>query len=488
MTASRLRGAAVAVLLGGPTALAFRSGGFFDEPRIVAGLVALVLVTIVALTPGPVLPRSAPGRVALAGLVGLAAWTLASWSWTPLEGPAQDDLQRLVLYAAVFVAAIALLRGDAARDALEPALAGGALLVVAYGLSERLLPGLIELHRSTSAGGRLEQPLTYWNAMGALAATGLVLCARMAGDPTRSERLRELAAVAAAPLGAGVYLSYSRGALLALAAGLGLLLILTPRREQARAVALCLATASVASLAAGGLRGVRAFAGSSSTREAQGIALLALLALLAGWAVLASRWLRREEVSGRLETATLRLAVSRRWLVAGALVVLLAGVAATAAVERPRANTPAYGASAQRLGSTESNRYAYWKVAVKAFAHHPVQGLGSGGFRVEWRRERKIADPAIDAHSLYLETAAELGLVGLLLLAAFVLGTGAAALEARRRAPAATAGLLAALSVLALHAGLDWDWEMPALALVAIVLAGALVATAEEPELRTPAD
>ena len=37
-------------------------------------------------------------------------------------------------------------------------------------------------HPQRSAAGRLDQPLTYWNATGALAALGLVLCARVAGD------------------------------------------------------------------------------------------------------------------------------------------------------------------------------------------------------------------------------------------------------------------------------------------------------------------
>ena len=41
-------------------------------------------------------------------------------------------------------------------------------------------------------------------------------------------------------------------------------------------------------------------------------------------------------------------------------------------------------------------------------------------------------------------------------------------LAASARLPAATA----ALSVWALHAAVDWDWEMPALTLVAIVLGG----------------
>ena len=96
---------------------------------------------------------------------------------------------------------------------------------------------MLHFPRSISAQGRLEQPLTYWNAMGELAALGFVLCAR-------AGRRREPAAAAAgarrppraAPLGMGLYLSFSRGALFACAAGLVALVVLAPRREQLRAL------------------------------------------------------------------------------------------------------------------------------------------------------------------------------------------------------------------------------------------------------------
>jgi hypothetical protein len=42
-----------------------------------------------------------------------------------------------------------------------------------------------------------------------------------------------------------------------------------------------------------------------------------------------------------------------------------------------------------------------------------------------------------------------------------------------RRSPQA-AGAIAALVTYAVHAGLDWDWELPALTLVALVLAARL--------------
>jgi hypothetical protein len=58
--------------------------------------------------------------------------------------------------------------------------------------------------------------------------------------------------------------------------------------------------------------------------------------------------------------------------------------------------------------------------------------------------------------------------------------------RARRRVPALTVGAIAGLATWAVHAGVDWDWEMPALTLVAVLLAGLLLAAAEEDGRRRP--
>ena len=162
-----------------------------------------------------------------------------------------------------------------------------------------------------------------------------------------------------------------------------------------------------------------------------------------------------------------------RALAAGALLLALAATAlAVTQVER-RGGKDAPEATPGRLASVQSNRYAYWKVALRTFGDHPVAGVGSGGFQAEWLRERPFREPVRDAHSLYIETPAELGLVGLALLLTLL---GAVAVAARR-AGRALAGPVAALAAFALHAGVDWDWELPALTLVALVLAGLVLAT-----------
>ena len=200
-----------------PTVLAFFSGGFFDEPRIIAGLASWMLVLVAAFASETPLPRSDAGRVALLGLALLCVWVALSLLWAPVGSQAQDDLQRMVLYVGFFVAAAAFLRPGVVRSLLEPALALAAFIPVAYALSERLLPGLVELERSGSAAGRLEQPFTYWNAAGIAAAVGFLLATRVAGDPRRPRSVRAILAASAVPLGLGVYLSFARGALAALA-------------------------------------------------------------------------------------------------------------------------------------------------------------------------------------------------------------------------------------------------------------------------------
>jgi hypothetical protein len=46
--------------------------------------------------------------------------------------------------------------------------------------------------------------------------------------------------------------------------------------------------------------------------------------------------------------------------------------------------------------------------------------------------------------------------------------------------PRASAGVAAGLAAWAIHAGLDWDWEMPALSLLALLLGAAAIGWSEE--------
>jgi O-antigen ligase len=443
--------AAAPVLLA-PAALAFFSGGYFDQARLWAAAAAWLLVALLAVMPGARLdPGSPPARLALAGLAALTAWTGLSILWAPVAGPAVDGFQRGLLYLGALTAAVPLLRLSAAARATEPVLLAGCALVACYALSERLIPGVGPFEPSQLAGDRLNQPLTYWNALGAWCAIGLVLAAGVAADPRRPRALRAGAAVTAAPLGLALYLTFSRGAIGTAALGLLALIALAPDRRTLRAAIVVAAGAAVPVLATVPLGSVTESGGAGG----EGPAMVAVLLAAAAAAGLAAT---------RLGEGAPSPALRRTALVAAAAAVVAVFVAAS--VERSPAPE---GSDPGRLASAQSNRYAYWDVAVGAFAHHPLVGTGSGGFSVEWLRERTIDESVRDVHSLYLETATELGLVGVLLLAAFLAGAVGVAARARGEA-----GAVAALAAYALHAGLDWDWEMPAVTLLAVVLLASL--------------
>jgi O-antigen ligase len=194
--------------------------------------------------------------------------------------------------------------------------------------------------------------------------------------------------------------------------------------------------------------------------EAEAGAGAAMLAVVVGLAAACAF------AASRIDSA--RPVAYLRPLAAAALVAALA-----VTILSVRSGTPTTGS--ERLVSAQSNRYDYWRVAVATFADHPLNGIGTGSFRVEWLLRRDRDESVRDAHSLYLETAAELGIIGLAALAVFLFGIVSMA----RSSPGA-GGAIGALAVYAVHAGLDWDWEMPALTLVALTLAARL-ATADAP-------
>jgi O-antigen ligase/polysaccharide polymerase Wzy-like membrane protein len=464
-----------AALIAGPIALAFFSGGFFDRPRNIALLVAGVVlaVLVVAAPAGQLVPSHPAARVALVAAAAYAAWIGLSATWAPVRDYASDDAERALLYATVLAASAIAFRDRRAARALEPLAAAGTVIVIGYGLAGRLVPGIVTEHPQRSAVGRLDQPLTYWNATGALAAIGLVLCARVIGDRDRPPALRAGAAAAAVPLGMGCYLSFSRGALAALAGGLLTLVVLAPTFGQLRAALLVAVAGATGAIAAAASPAVRALDGSAATREREGAIVLAVALALMALAALAAHL-----EQARLPDRPLPLPRWAGWAALAAIVALL--VVPIAAAGGKQQAPPATGATNQRFASLGSNRYGYWRIAIDTGLDHPLAGVGASGFRVAWLEHRDVDENVRDAHSLELETFAELGLVGVALLAALLGAVALSARAAHRVDPALAAGPAAALTAWAFHSAIDWDWEMPALTLVAVVLAGALLAVRAE--------
>ena len=135
------------------------------------------------------------------------------------------------------------------------------------------------------------------------------------------------------------------------------------------------------------------------------------------------------------------------------------------------------GQNRRLLSLSGNSRAQYWHVAWREYREHPWLGTGAGSFQRHWLRLRPAELPVLDAHSLYLETLAELGPVGLALLAAALTLPLVASVLARDD-PVAVPALGGYVAYL-VHAAQDWDWELPAVTLAGLVCAAALLVLAE---------
>ena len=460
---------AAVALLAAPAVIAFFSGGLQVRSVAAMAMVAFALFGLLAVFGRWPLVEGSWPLLALLALGGLAAWTGASVAWARASRQAVDDTDRMVAYLAVFALAVAVTRRQAIRRLVPDGLLAGVLVVALYALAGRLLPDLVSQTLTDEAGDRLHQPLTYWNAMGILMGFGIVLAVAVAGNEARPPGWRAAACAAAVPCGMACLLTFSRGAWLATFAGLAIVLVVRPRRGVMIAAALALVATVALGIALRAAPAVLELGSGESRQAAQGRLLaLAAVAVTAAVGIAFARLARGERTRGALPVPP-----AMRRAAALAVVPIALGLGAIVAFNVEQ--TEQLSTSASRVTTLKTYRGDYWRVALGSFAEHPVAGVGTGSFHVEWWRERDSDQFAYDAHSLYLETLAELGLVGALLLAGFV-ATVVLGLRRRWRAVpddpllAAAAGVLAAFAV---HAGLDWDWEVPAVSLVALILAAA---------------
>jgi O-antigen ligase len=122
-------------------------------------------------------------------------------------------------------------------------------------------------------------------------------------------------------------------------------------------------------------------------------------------------------------------------------------------------------------------RVDYWSVAWRQWHENTFLGAGAGTFARYWELE-EMPVAVLDAHSIYLETLAELGPVGLVLLLGALAVPILAALNDRDHPLTGVAA--SAYTAYLVHAGLDWDWEMPAVTVAGLLCGVALLASGRQ--------
>jgi O-antigen ligase len=468
--------------------IAWQSGGYFPSVFLAAGAVAF-FVAAALLVIHPPRPALAPRAVlAVAAVVGLAVWMGVSAGWSPVPATAVEDAQRALAYAALLGLALLAAVAVGLRRQIPWIVLATIVVIVGAGLGSRLLPDLISSPAPLpQAGFRLDYPLGYSNAYGALAAIGIVLGLGLGEDRLARPLPRAVAVAAAVPLATAVYLSLSRGAWMALAFGLVVLLLVG--RQRLALLLTMLMVAAAAALVIAFLQDYPALIDGPRPGHPLGQGGGDIVALVLGLTVIVGALqLALSAVERRHDGALPSWAGVVAAVVAGGVILVGGGIAIAdnARVERFVSRQwhdflrPA-GQSSQssRLGSTRGPRSDFYRVALNGFEAQPLRGIGSGGFEPLYVRDRRTDETARDVHSLYLEVLSELGIVGALILAAFVGATIVGMVAVRRRPGVLGAGAAAAAGAAwatwLVHAGIDWDWQMPALTLLGLMLVATLL-------------
>jgi O-antigen ligase len=465
--------------------LGFQAGGFFpDAWAPVALVLAVALALRLATVERPFAGISGWTGAALAALAVLGVWVLLSASWSDAPGRAMIEFVRLLLYGLV----LALCASAAAREGrLAWAVRGVAVAIGAVciaGLITRLRPDVWS--ETGLNAGRLDFPITYWNGMGFVAGIGVLLALHLAASSREPWWVRVPAAGLVPIAACTVYFTLSRGGIAAGVAGLVVYLLVGSSRATPGALVAIVPPTAVALSKAYGAELLISSDYADAAGRAEGREMVTTLVLCVAAAIVlrAAALLIDRLMALAPSPARLPMAVRAGAVAAVATIVLITAVAAGAPayaerqVDRFVDSGTALPDTRDRLTDVSSSgRADNWDVALAAWRTERLHGTGAGTYQNEWNTRREIDLQVIDAHSLYLETLSDLGVVGLVLLAV-ALGSLLLGLVWRLGSDdrPTIAAVLAAMTAWAIHAGADWDWELTAVSVWMFGLAGLALA------------
>jgi hypothetical protein len=475
-----LRNAAAGIAVAATVfALSYANGGFAPTTRSYAGIAAWWLLGAGAAI-GVASALAGIDRLAVAAvglLAAFAIWILISINWASDAERAFAQFNQVALYVAVLAIAVVV-----ARFVPVPVLVGGVALGIAgiavVALVSRCFPSTFGLQPGATLipalKNRLSFPLGYWNGLGIeIALAYPLLLSIMAAR--RSRLAGALAALPLPILAAVMYLTSSRGAFAAAAVGIVAFLLLTPRRWPALAAVGVAAGAGVVAVAV--LVPKKSLVnGDVDTAVGVQQGHHAALGIGIACVVTALVWTGLVELGKRIPTPSRRVGQAT----AAALVILVVAVIVAA---HPIAKFDAFkskpptGSSQDTLdhllNTSGSGRWQFWGAALSQFRAHPLNGGGAGSWEAWWLQHGSLKVFSEFAHSLYLEALGELGIVGLLLIGAFVIVAVVGAIRsAFLLESASVAGAAACGIAFFAAAAYDWVWQLAGIAVVGVAMLG----------------
>lgn len=471
----------------GCVGLALAQGGFPPTAVAAAGVVVWFAV-LVGLATGA-FPRDEPPVAAIAAglcLTGYAALIALSMAWASDDGGAFEDAIRALAYLGMFALVVIASPRGSARAWLR-GLAIGLAAIAAIALLARFEPSLFgnpdaDLAPNIPAiAGRLTYPVGYWNGLAAMMAAAIVLLVWFAS--TGASRWARALAAGALPVAVlALWMTGSRGGIVAALLAVAILLAAVPDRTRLVANLLLGALAGLVLIVAVEARDELLRTPADPAAGAQGGQMLAITLL-----VLAAAGGLRYALDWRLA----RLRTSRRVAQAALTAIAVAAVVGLIVVNPiEQFDEFKHPPSAEQLASGEaglfrgggSGRWQFWETAMDAFEGSPAGGVGASDFTPYWLEHREYPIVAKRAHSLLFETLAELGLVGFVLIVGFFAVAVVTGIRRWRGGDIQELGpSVALLAVGVAAATVDWTWDIPAVFAPTVIAAALLTGPATLP-------
>ena len=435
-------------------------------------------------------------RVSIFALAAFLGWVALSTIWSNDVPQSVFEVERTLLYPLSVAAALLLVRGRKIAPLLGGTLTG-IVVIATYALGTRLFPRAGEVFDEVTRA-RLSNPIGYWNGLAIFSVIGILLALGFAARAATSVG-RALAAATLPALATTVYFTFSRGGWIALGVALVVAVLADPRRLQLLVTMILVAPPAGASVwlasRSDALTHVQV-PHEELVHDGHRLAPVVLAFAAASFVLVFAEAVieRRIDVPRALHVAGAFVAAT---VAAAALVTVFAAYGSPSSLARrayhsfmqDRAPAVEVGAGTrsaslnERLFTLRSNgRRQTWAAAWHEFEGDRWTGSGAGDFGRYWLQHRTIGLTVRDAHSLYVETLGELGPFGLavLILALGIPLVGGVRARGHPLVPCA----LAAYTGLLAHAGVDWDWELPAVMFAGLLTGAALLAAGRSGQQR----
>jgi hypothetical protein len=468
--------------------LGLKGGGYDVVVRNEVGIAIWWIVLLGAIA--GVLPSFRMGRIGWIGLgllTAFAAWTTLGTAWSSSSERSVIEASRVAMYLGVFALALSMRRPGSLKRTIN-GLACGIAVIGLFAVLSRLHPAWFPDDPAAAlfptSQQRLNYPLGYWNDLALLMAMGIPL---LLGIAVRGSTVlgRAVSAAMVPLLALAAFFTLSRGG--AIEAGVAVIafLALAPRRLVALPTVTAAAAGSALLIAAANQRdaltnGLSTPAAGQQADEMFAVAIVVCggVALLQAAITLAQEHELVPALKVRRSSAIPAAAAAG---VIALVIALAAGVPGSISDEWNDFKEPtgASGGVERFASSSGSGRYQTWDAAVDASKSDSLTGIGPGTYEYWWAENGSLPVFVRDAHSLYIETLGELGVVGLLLIAGFILTVLGVGIQRSTRGDPSRrwpyAAVTASAAAFAVGAGIDWAWELTVIPVAFMILAAGLL-------------